>query len=198
MPKNAERVKLGKRSKTKGNAFEREVAHLFQEAYGEALVRTPQSGGFVRKSQTASDFRGDIVPADDDVELKLHVEVKNCKQLSPKQWINQSESDCPVNRVPVVIFHQHQSSNNFIMLRNADMNNLVPDYEGVLFKQYSQKSLRLIHWFKEVSSLKPQSKIAGIKFYCYNKGTTRVQYVLFDLMDFFKLVPKDRVISKGV
>lgn len=115
-----QRKKLGKRSKTKGNNYERETAKRFKEAYGEDLVRTPQSGGFAKKSERANDFRGDIVPADDSIDLKLHIECKNTKTWSLPAWFRQSEEDCPEGKVPVVVFHQHGTSNDYIAMKLED------------------------------------------------------------------------------
>lgn len=124
--KPVDRSKLGKRSKTKGSNFERTVAKKFEEAYGEEFVRTPQSGGFAKKSVKANVFRGDIVPANDDVELTLHVECKNTKTWSLPAWLRQAEGDCPEGRVPVVIFHQHGTSNDYVALSLEDFFKLVP------------------------------------------------------------------------
>lgn len=137
---NAEQLKLqqkrlGKRSKTKGNNFEREVARKFKDQYDEELVRTPQSGGFAKKSAKADDFRGDIVPADEDVNLTLHVECKNAKTWSLPAWFKQSESDCPKGKKPVVIFHKHGTSKDYIALSLEDFFSLVPKERVILKKE---------------------------------------------------------------
>ena len=119
------RQKLGRRSKTKGANFERDVAKKFKKAYDADLVRTPQSGGFAKKSAKADDFRGDIVPADEDIELSLHIEAKCCKQWTVPQWIAQSESDCPTGKVPVVIFHQHGTSNDYVAIEKDNFYSLL-------------------------------------------------------------------------
>ena len=62
-------VKRGKRSRNKGASFERIIAKKFKEFFGVDLVRTPQSGGFAKKSVKADEFRGDIVSADSSKEL---------------------------------------------------------------------------------------------------------------------------------
>jgi len=59
--KKEENKKRGKRSKRKGSSYERDIAKKFKEVYKEDLVRTPQSGGFAKKSVKADEFRGDIV-----------------------------------------------------------------------------------------------------------------------------------------
>lgn len=130
-----ERQRLGKRSKTKGNNFERATAKKFKSAYEEELVRTPQSGGFAKKSAKADDFRGDIVPADEDIELMLHIECKNAKTWSLPKWFSQAQSDCPKGKIPVVVFHQHNTSNDYIALSLEDFFKLVPKDRVILRKK---------------------------------------------------------------
>lgn len=129
------RQKLGKRSKNKGNNFERTVAKKFKKAYDEELVRTPQSGGFAKKSAKADDFRGDIVPADEDVDLAIHVECKNHKTWSLPAWFKQSEEDCPKGKIPVVIFHKDGTSTDYIALKLEDFFSLVPKEKVILRKR---------------------------------------------------------------
>lgn len=136
--KNSEhekRVKLGKRSKAKGGNYERTIAKKFKEAYDADLVRTPQSGGFAKKSAKADDFRGDIVPADEDIDLAIHIECKNHKSWSLPAWFKQAESDCPKSKSPVVVFHQHGTSRDFIALSLEDFFKLVPKENVILMKK---------------------------------------------------------------
>ena len=85
----------GKRAKRKGGNYERLIAKKFQDRYGVELKRTPQSGGFAKKSEKADDYRGDITIVDTKQMLKLHIECTKQKQWQLKQWIEQAESDCP-------------------------------------------------------------------------------------------------------
>lgn len=119
------RKKLGKRSKTKGSTYERDTAKKFKKAYNAELVRTPQSGGFAKKSAKADDFRGDIVPADDSIDLSLHIECKNAKTWSLPSWFKQAESDKPHSKKPIVVFHQHGSSHDFVLLKITDFVDLL-------------------------------------------------------------------------
>lgn len=130
-----EKSRLGRRSKTKGSNYERTVAHRFKEHYGVDLVRTPQSGGFAKKLERADDFRGDIVPADKSIDFKLHVECKNTKTWSLPAWLKQAESDCPQGKSPVVIFHQHGTSNDYVCISFSDFLELVPVDSIILMKQ---------------------------------------------------------------
>ena len=132
------RQKLGKRSKTKGANYERDVAKKFKKAYDADLVRTPQSGGFAKNLSKADDFRGDIVPADEDIDLALHIECKNAKTWSLPAWFKQAESDCPKGKSPVVVFHQHGTSNDYIAMSLEDFFKLVPR-ERVILRKRVQK-----------------------------------------------------------
>ena len=120
-----ERSKRGKRSKTKGASYERTIAKKFCKAYGIELTRTPQSGGFAKKSEKAEEFRGDIVSVDKDIDLMLHIECKNHKSWSLPSWLKQANSDCPKGKVATVIFHKANTSDDFICLSLEDFFNLV-------------------------------------------------------------------------
>ena len=98
-------VRQGKNAKRKGGQYERDIAKKFQDQYGVELKRTPQSGGFAKKSDKADDYRGDITIVDTKQMLKLHIECKNQKQWSLPKWISQAEEDCPDGRVPIIVFH---------------------------------------------------------------------------------------------
>lgn len=124
-------VRRGKNNKAKGANFERDVAKHFSKKYGVSLVRTPLSGGFAKCNEKADSFRGDVVPADDTIDLKLHIECKNSKSWSLPKWFEQAESDAPKDKVPCVIFHKHGTSKNYIALSLDDFFNLVP-YESVI------------------------------------------------------------------
>ena len=132
-----QRKKLGKRSKSKGSNFEREVAKKFKQHYNEELTRTPQSGGFAKKSTKADEFRGDIVALDDGIDLVLHIECKNAKSWSLPAWFNQAESDAPKGKVPCVIFHKHGTSKDYIALSLEDFFRIVPK-ESIIRKRVSE------------------------------------------------------------
>lgn len=102
--------KRGRSSKAKGSTYERTIARKFEEALGIELKRTPQSGGFAKKSEKAQEFRGDIVCLDKDKDLKLHIECKNHISWSLPSWLKQAEEDCPKGKVPLVIFHRRQKN----------------------------------------------------------------------------------------
>lgn len=123
--KSEEKVRQGKNAKRKGGQYERDIAKRFQKRYGVELKRTPQSGGFAKKSDKADDYRGDITIVDTKQMLKLHIECKNCKSWSLPKWLQQAESDCPEDRTPVVIFHQHNSSKDYVALSLEDFLSLV-------------------------------------------------------------------------
>ena len=110
----------GRRSRAKGANFERTIAKKFKAFFGIDLVRTPQSGGFAKKSVKADAFRGDVVSADSDYELNLHVECKNAQSWSLPAWLRQAESDCPTDKKPVVVMHKPNSSQDYIVLKLED------------------------------------------------------------------------------
>ena len=66
-------VRQGKNAKRKGGQYERDIAKKFQARYGVELKRTPQSGGFAKKSEKADDYRGDITIVDTKQMLLLHI-----------------------------------------------------------------------------------------------------------------------------
>jgi len=115
----------GRTSRNKGSSFERTIAKVFEKVLGIELVRTPQSGGFAKNKTSAEKFRGDIVPADSTKDLVLHIECKNAKTWSLPKWIAQAESDCPNGKIPVVIFHKHNTSKDYIALNLQDFLSLV-------------------------------------------------------------------------
>ena len=123
--KQEQYIKNGKRSRRKGSSYELSIAKKLREQYGIELRRTPQSGGFA-KGKDASHFRGDIIPIDESVDFKLHIECKNATTWSLKQWLAQAEEDCPEGRTPLVIFHKPNSSVDYVTLRLEDFLDLVP------------------------------------------------------------------------
>lgn len=154
----AERSKRGRRSRNKGASFERTIAKKFKEFFGVELVRTPQSGGFVKKAEKADDFRGDIVSADKDIDIKLHIECKCCASYSIPKWIRQSEEDCPINKIPTVIFHKPNSSKDYIIIGVEGFKSLMKTF--------------IEHKDSEISDFKEEWKqIKGYEdYYISNKG----------------------------
>jgi len=124
--KKPTKSQLGKRSRNKGSNYEREIAKRFEKWTGVEFVRTPMSGGFQKSKQTAEDFRGDIVPADRKRVCKVHIECKNQKTWALPNWLKQAQADVNKNgRIPLVIFHKHNTSEDNICLRLEDFYALV-------------------------------------------------------------------------
>lgn len=128
--------KRGKSNRLKGSSYERDVAKKFKEYIGVDLHRTPQSGGFAKKSVKADDFRGDIVCLESDKKLKIHIEVKNHATWKLKDWIDQAESDCPEGLYPIVVMHRRQTNKegkrvqecgDYVTLRLEDFLDLCKD-----------------------------------------------------------------------
>lgn len=126
MTKQEQLSRQGRNAKRKGGQYERVIAKRFQDKYGVELKRTPQSGGFAKKSDKADDYRGDITIVDTKHILLLHIECKNQQKWSLPKWLKQAESDCPEDRLPIVIFHEHNTSNDYVTLRLEDFLNIVP------------------------------------------------------------------------
>lgn len=118
--KKEQNSKRGRRSRNKGASFERTVAKKFKEFFGIDLVRTPQSGGFAKNAEKADEFRGDVVSANKDIDINLHIECKNAKTWSLPAWLKQSEGDCPKNKKPCVIMHKDGTSNDYIVMKLED------------------------------------------------------------------------------
>lgn len=129
------RSRRGRGSKRKGANYERKVAKLFKEKHNVDLVRTPQSGGFAKKSNKASDFRGDITCLDETKDFLLHIECKSQKTLKIRDWLEQAQSDCPNGKIPLVVYHLEQvikdgkvirKSGEYVTLKLSDLLDLVP------------------------------------------------------------------------
>jgi hypothetical protein len=126
--------KRGRGSKNKGASYERVIAQVFKEGYDLDLVRTPQSGGFAKKSNKADEFRGDIITVDKDIELLLHIECKDQKTWNLKDWLRQANEDCPKGKVPLVIMKKANTLNpgqkgnqqNLVVIDLDDFMKLVP------------------------------------------------------------------------
>lgn len=119
--------KRGKSSRNKGANYERTIAKVFKEKLGVELKRTPQSGGFAKDSSKGDEFRGDIIVADKDIDFKLHIECKNHKSWSILAWLNQAIEDCPKDKIPVVIYHKHNTSKDYVVINLNDFIELLKE-----------------------------------------------------------------------
>ncbi len=108
-------------SRRKGSTYERLIAKKFEDAYGLAFCRTPQSGGF--------HWKGDITPQKDLDRAKWtwSVECKNNKNLSVKSWIEQAKTDADYTSRkeertirPVVVFHLHNTAEDYVVMTLED------------------------------------------------------------------------------
>lgn len=121
-----EKSKMGRRSRNKGSNYERTIAKRFKAEFNVDLVRTPQSGGFAKQCERADDFRGDIIPVEKNIDFKLHIECKNSKNWSLPAWLRQAEEDCPKERIPIVVFHQHGTSQDYVCVKLENFLSLIP------------------------------------------------------------------------
>lgn len=121
------RSRRGKSAKEKGAQFERDIAKRFQERYGIELVRTPQSGGFAKnKTSKGEEFRGDIVPVDKDINLKVHIECKSQKSWNLHSWLMQAKEDAPRKKIPLVVFRRFKTPHIYVTISLEDFFKLVP------------------------------------------------------------------------
>lgn len=200
--KHRKEVQRGKLAKRKGGQYEREIAKRFKEAYGVELKRTPQSGGFAKKSEKADDYRGDITIVDTKFMLLLHIECKAHKILSLKQWLKQSISDCPEGRIPIVVFHRHGTSKDYVALYLSDWYNMLgydtePYYFNDDFSKSKYSKWNVFKWFDETEKMYSEKPLLILYEYGTEKNNAS-EYAVVTLEDFLKNVPKDKVIGKRV
>lgn len=129
-----QKKKLGKRSKTKGSNYERKIAKIFKDYLGIELHRTPLSGGFAKSKKRGNDFKGDIVPLEDNIDFKLHIEAKDHKTWKLQEWINQAKEDCAEDKIPIVVFHKYNTSEDYVALSLSDFLKII-DKEKVVIKK---------------------------------------------------------------
>lgn len=137
--KKEQNSKRGRRSRNKGASFERTVAKKFKEFFGIDLVRTPQSGGFAKNAEKSEEFRGDVVSANKDIDLNIHIECKNAKSWSLPAWLKQAESDCPKSKKPCVIMHKDGTSTDYIVMKLEDFFNLCDTEKVFTMKSIMRK-----------------------------------------------------------
>lgn len=137
-----EASKLGSMKRRKGSTYERAIAKKIKEHTGIELTRTPQSGGFAKKSEKADDFRGDIVCLDKDVHLNVHIECKSHQKINLREWYRQASSDCPEDLKPLVIFHIYKSSIDLAFLKLEDFSYLIKQKRAkpILIKSKTTKT----------------------------------------------------------
>lgn len=105
---------MGKKSRDKGAAFEREVAKLFSEAYGLEFRRTPLSGGWAKDADVAA---GDLVCIDDP-DFPYMIECKKAENWKFESlftdnhtwfdnWWEQAVEECPDSKEPLLVFSRN-------------------------------------------------------------------------------------------
>ena len=128
------RSRAGKKAKTKGASFERRIAKSLGDWWEVKFYRTPQSGGSHLKE--GYELAGDIAtPAQD---FRFHVECKNQESwslhglmTSPKsavwKWWEQTLSDCPKDREPLLIFTKNHLP-SFTLMYGELLDMVICDY----------------------------------------------------------------------
>ena len=115
---------MGKTSRRKGSSYERVIAQILQEIWGEEFRRTPLSGGWSKKKVT-----GDIVPVSRSKNnFPFSVECKNRKTLAVPAWLKQAKDDCPKNQIPLLVFHVARETEEYTCLNLRDFACLVKEF----------------------------------------------------------------------
>lgn len=127
----------GKKSRNKGNKYERDIAKAFEAYYGCRVSRAPRSGGW----STVAGFgpRGDLIFA--HRKAPYHVECKKQegwdlsdlltgKRINAsnglRKWWKQASSQCGKGKVPMLVFaRNHQPS--LLMMRRYELSTVCGD-----------------------------------------------------------------------
>lgn len=105
----------------KGKRFEREVAKLLNKKFNTNVRRTPMSGGM--------SIKGDIIDINpDSVLYDYHFECKNQEKLNIWKALEQSRSDRPIGKTPLVVFTKNFQS-NYVAIELDDFMNLLKELE---------------------------------------------------------------------
>ena len=107
--------KVGRKSKTKGNSYERLIAKIFSEYFNEEFIRTPSSGGM--------DLKGDICFKEFyKKRMPVLIDTKDQKTLlgaRMKQELLKARQDADYSKVGdryFLVVHEPGTSNHFAML----------------------------------------------------------------------------------
>jgi len=109
-----------KNAKQKGNRYENQIANRLTKSLGIDLRRNPGSGNMAR-------WKGDIVPIEDRdrIKFKWCIELKNQKTLKIPAWIKQAEEEGKeMGKKPVLIFHLHNSADDYAVVKLSDWEEL--------------------------------------------------------------------------
>lgn len=87
---SANRSKISKGSKAKGNKFENDVAKVYSKIFGVKFNRVPSSGGLRWKNR--SDVIGDITITDEKYKINFVVECKNNNSWDLRGFLNSPEN----------------------------------------------------------------------------------------------------------
>ena len=83
--------------RNKGKRGELEVVKIINRCLETNVRRTPNSGGL--------SIKGDIIDINpDSVIHDCHFEIKNHKKVIFGKWWEQTEGDCPLGKLPVLVF----------------------------------------------------------------------------------------------
>lgn len=108
-------------AREKGKRKELEIAKILNNAFGTNVRRTPCSGGL--------SIKGDIIDINQSSILsRFHFEIKNQEKLNIWRALSQSQSDCPVGKIPLVVYSK-AFEDNYVTLRLNDFIPLLQELE---------------------------------------------------------------------
>lgn len=122
----------GKLAKSKGNSYERKIAKLFSEWWGEvkSFRRTPMSGGWSKSRAT-----GDIICPSEfpfDIECKHHKDweliqlLKSPEKCKLMKFWKQAVDECRPNKKPMLIFTKNNQP-DLVMVCDENMRKIALD-----------------------------------------------------------------------
>jgi len=107
--------------KKKGNRYELAKAKQLTELLGIEFERQLFSGSI-------EGYKGDLIPKGDEAR-RIHpwcYELKNQQKLKIPEWIRQTEREAAeMGKKPILMFHMHGTSDDFVVLRLEDWAGLV-------------------------------------------------------------------------
>ena len=107
----------------KGKRFERDVAKMINKKFETNVRRTPMSGGM--------EIKGDIICIDDNsIISEFSIECKNQEKLNIWKALDQSRTDAPRGKLPIVVFTKNHEL-DYCALEFEDFMNIVKELEDL-------------------------------------------------------------------
>lgn len=136
-----------KNGKRKGNKYENDIAKQLTQAWKMEFRRVPTSGGMAH-------WRGDIIPVFDEDRIRFPycIELKNRKTISMPAWLRQTREEAlEMKKIGILIFHRHNTSKDYAVLKESDFKNLFADqYCTIELEEHSGKNLPVMQWIEQM------------------------------------------------